>query len=209
MNLREYNLPDQFFYLKTEPGFHFKLWIPDQDYIVIGQSNKAENVVNKEAVEKDNTVIMKRPSGGETVFLSPKMVIISLAYNPESRIRSKYFFEQINTVIIKALENTGISNLYYKGISDICINDKKILGCSIYRRENHIFYHAVLNLGENISRITQYLAHPEREPDYRQGRSHDEFVTSVFKEGYSVSHEQIISAVRNEFIRNFDEVYEY
>ncbi|MCK7539718.1 MAG: hypothetical protein MZV63_56820 [Marinilabiliales bacterium] len=42
-----------------------------------------------------------------------------------------------------------------------------------------LVYHAVLNLGEGTDVFERYLRHPRREPDYRQGRLHSEFVTSL------------------------------
>ena len=44
-----------------------------------------------------------------------------------------------------------------KTISDIAIGDKKILGSSMYRKKNTIFYHAVLNVSESITEISKHL----------------------------------------------------
>ena len=84
-----------------------------------------------------------------------------------------------NYKIISVLESFGITNLGYKGISDITINDLKILGSSIYQNKHVVFYHAVLNVCESVSWIGRYLKHPVREPDYRKNRNHNDFVTSI------------------------------
>jgi len=48
-----------------------------------------------------------------------------------------------------------------------------------------LLYHAVLNLGEPASTFERYLKHPSKEPDYRKGRSHSDFVTSLKEKGYA------------------------
>jgi lipoate-protein ligase A len=56
-----------------------------------------------------------------------------------------------------------------------------------------LVYHAVLNLSEDTSVFAKYLRHPVREPDYRAGRSHNEFVTSLANEGYTFTAEKVMS----------------
>jgi lipoate-protein ligase A len=90
----------------------------------------------------------------------------------------------------------GIENLNSKGISDLSIGDKKIMGSSMYLKGNDLFYHAVLNVSEEVSLISKYLKHPKKEPDYRKGRPHNEFVTSLHAEGYYIDVDVIMDSVR-------------
>ena len=55
----------------------------------------------------------------------------------------------------------------------------------MYKRKDTLFYHAVLNFAVPASLIERYLRHPSKEPDYRAGRSHSEFVTSLQENGYA------------------------
>jgi len=128
---------------------------------------------------------LKRPSGGQTVVLTPKNLIISAVFFDRNALVPKEVFNSINLLIISVLEQFGIKDLSLKGISDIAIDGKKILGSSIYRSKNALLYHAVLNLGESSSTFEKYLKHPSKEPDYRLGRSHSEFVTSLSERGFS------------------------
>ncbi|PLW94333.1 MAG: hypothetical protein C0591_13050, partial [Marinilabiliales bacterium] len=73
----------------------------------------------------------------------------------------------------------------------ISIGVKKILGSSIYRKQQTLFYHAVLNISEPVENISLYLKHPKKEPDYRLGRNHEEFFTSLKNEGYSFSFNEL------------------
>jgi lipoate-protein ligase A len=103
----------------------------------------------------------------------------------------RLYFNAYNEKIIRALRGLGIKNLSANGISDICIGNQKILGSSIYRNKDRVFYHGVLNRAESVDVIERYLKHPLREPGYRDGRRHKDFVTSLSQQGYRFTGEEI------------------
>lgn len=191
-----YNLPDQAL-LETAgtyiinnqelllPHFWLDIFVPNAACLVIGQSNKPDVSLAMELAIADGVKIIRRPSGGEAVFLSQQVAVIAFAAVAEKLVKSSIAFHWILDKIRFALSEQGVMNISQRGISDLAIGDKKILGCSIYRRPHLLFYHAVLNLSEKPENIARYLLHPNREPDYRQHRAHHEFVTSLALEGYS------------------------
>ena len=186
-----YDLPDSRLIdpLAEEPDWFF--WVPDKVYLVLGQSNRASRSLITDRVIADEIPVLKRPSGGESVILSPKTLVISVRLISEKLENPKVYFKQVNGAIIQGLQNIGIKDVGYRGISDITIGNKKILGSSIYRKKNIVFYHAVLNIAEDISLIGKYLQHPSKEPDYRKGRDHGDFVTSIHEAGYSIDVEAL------------------
>lgn len=197
-----YNLPD-YKILHSEQETVFHIWQPDNTYIVLGRSNRdLSQSVHTEQAQNDHVEIYKRPSGGEAVVLSPDMLVISVKLPLENTLKTHQYFRYINHAIIRALKRAGIKNLKEKGISDIAIGPKKILGSSIYRKSDAIFYHAVLNISEPVSTISRYLKHPSREPDYRNGRDHDEFVTSLSKEGYEKTDVSILKKLLQESLND-------
>lgn len=199
-----YNLKD-FEIFNNSRSFDHSVWIPDKTYIVIGRSNNAENSVNLNSAIEDNIRILKRPSGGEAVILSQKTVVISVKLKSSDLLNTHKYFKLINNEIINTLKEEGVNDLRMNGISDISIGDKKILGSSIYRKSDVVFYHAVLNISESIDLIEKYLRHPKREPDYRKGRSHKKFVTSVKTEGYKLNTKSF-SKKLNENLLNLSEL---
>jgi len=166
-NTSRYTLPD--IDLLNGNSNQFMFWIPDKVYIVLGASNNPDEALNLDNVIKDNITILKRPSGGQTVLLTPNNIIIVAVF----------------------IEKAGVENLSMMGISDIAVSGKKILGSAIYRNKKGLLYHAVLNLGEPSITFERYLKHPSKEPDYRQGRSHSEFVTSLKEKGYTKSYHHL------------------
>lgn len=197
LEVGKYNLPDINILGKSDvKSYSLNTWIPDTTYIILGQSNSIEKSVRTEKIVKDEVRILKRPSGGESVVLTPNTLVISSVIKTSSFNNPKKYFEKINEKIIQVLRKLGIQDLHHKGISDIAIGEKKILGSSIYRKKDIVFYHAVLNVSETTDFLEKYLKHPNKEPDYRKGREHKDFVTSLFEQGYKLKVGEISSSLR-------------
>jgi lipoate-protein ligase A len=192
-NLKDYDL------ISANPVEDILIWVPDKTYIVLGKSNILKESVHIEHAVHDRIEIVKRPSGGETVVLSNKMIVISYKFLPEKTIKIHDYFKKINSGIISALELVGIKGLQLKGISDIALDEKKILGSSMLKKSDFVFYHAVLNVSESPGIICKYLKHPKKEPDYRDGRTHEHFVTSIHNEGYMIDLNVIIDTLERAF----------
>ncbi len=192
VTVSEYNLPD--LQLMNESTNKFLLWIPDKSYIVLGASNNAKDAVVEETTVRDNIVVLKRRTGGQTVMLTPNNIIISAVITDENVMKPKDVFIRFNDHIMGAIAKNHTVQFSTRGISDIAMGEKKILGSSMYRGKGKLFYHAVLNFNEPSSTFQKYLKHPSNEPDYRKGRQHHDFVTSLKETGYAES----ISYLKNE-----------
>lgn len=195
MEIRNYDLLDVSLLELSPPAYRCLIWRPDFTCLILGQSNKAETSLLREAVEQDAVSVYKRPSGGETVLLSPKTLVISILIPTADFKAPRACFNHINGKIASSLQSMGISDIRLNGISDICIGEKKILGSSIYRSRDRMLYHAVLNVSEDTALIGRYLKHPSREPEYRRGRAHEDFVTSLAREGFNGKMEALMETL--------------
>ena len=193
VEVKPYDLPDAALFGGT--GNDMLVWQPADTVIVLGQSNTPEKSLVLENVGSDRIPVTKRPTGGEAVILTPRMAVITVAREFREMVRSKEFFMEVNAMILDILSDLGVKNYGTRGISDITIGNRKILGSSMHRRENRLVYHAVLNIGEDPSIFERYLRHPSREPDYRLNRSHGEFVTSLQNEGYNINYHDIVASL--------------
>ena len=162
--------------------------------MVLGSSNKAEISIDLDNIISDKVEVYKRPSGGESVILTPKTLVLATLIHTKKLEDPPRHFRAINGKIISTLQSLGVEHLSQKGISDISIGEKKILGSSIYRRTNIVFYHAVLNVSETTELMERYLLHPQKQPDYRNNRRHRDFVTSLHAEGYAFTIAELIRA---------------
>lgn len=194
IEVQKYDLKDYSIF-ESNKDYDYYLWHPDDNYIILGRANNPEASLETSLVEADQVKVYKRPSGGETVILTPNTLVISVKQKIGNELNTQKYFKEINDKIMDALSTLGVQDLSMKGISDISIGNKKILGSSIYLRKKILFYHAVLNISESVDVISKYLKHPTKEPDYRKGRSHKEFVTSLSEQGYKLNVDEIIPAL--------------
>lgn len=197
-DIRQYDLQDSELLQKASNPFGVSVFIPESTAIVLGRGSDAGRAVNWDQLESDPVPVYRRPSGGESVVISSNTLVIGIVKSGEILRNPSVYFETYNNLIVRILQGLGVSKLKKRGFSDICIGEKKILGSSIYRTGDKVFYHAVLNVSEDVGTIEKYLQHPPREPEYRQKRSHSDFVTSLSAEGYPIAIELLQKAIRRE-----------
>mgnify|MGYP000876396949 CR=1 FL=1 len=185
------------------PIHTFNAFIPQASYVSLGASNKEETSTFIEACQNDGVAIFKRQSGGEAVFLSPNCAIYSHILVCDKLPKSSDYFNDNLNLVQRSLEALDVTAVERKGISDLCIAGKKILGCAIYRRQNFLMYQAVINVCEDPLLIQRYLKSPQREPDYRQQRSHADFVTSLRREGFNITPLQLVQSLTRQFSDKF------
>lgn len=198
--LHPYDLPDATMRLDKTTPYAYRIWRPAATYVIIGRSNRPETAVYLANTRRDGVIVMQRPTGGQTVVLTPNMVIVSVLRNGPTRLDAKQYFQMYNQCIIRGLLSLNITGLDLDGISDITLNGRKIAGTALYRNPNQVFYHAVINVAESTDLMERYLPFPERVPEYRQGRSHTEFVTSLKQEGYDLNLDDIQHAIARELV---------
>ncbi len=189
LTLSDYDLPDAHLFSGQIQGV--QVWQPDRCLIVLGQSNSISTSLCTEAVAADGIMVTKRPSGGEAVILTPATIAYTIAKRFPVMVPFREFFSLVNSSVIEGLRSLGVDGLGMKGISDITIGNLKIAGSSMRKINDMLIYHAVLNLAEEPATMERYLRHPVREPDYRTGRSHHQFVTSLLAEGYRLNPEMV------------------
>lgn len=167
--------------------------------VIYGPGCKPDKEIFLPQCAGDDVTVYKRRSGGGTVVLSPGMVIIILVDRRGPRGPAE-IFSTIHDGIIAVLESSGISGVQKTGLSDLAINNRKILGSSLYLKQSPglYFYQSALMVDSDLSLLGKYLAHPPREPLYRGKRDHADFCTTLNKEGYGVCAEEIAGKIRRE-----------
>jgi lipoate---protein ligase len=183
--------------VKEQGGAHYRLWEPASPLVVLGRSSHPEEEVLCQACRQDGIPVLKRSGGGKSVLLSPGMLIISLALETIHFRGHLYYAKEINRIIEKTLTFCGVRNISFKGISDLALGDRKILGCCLYltrvKERWIVFYQASLLCHADLRLMTRYLEHPPWEPDYRKGRPHEEFLTTLWAQGHRLQIMQVAS----------------
>jgi len=152
---------------------------PDRLQIVLGRASKPAVELNLQACEQDRVPILRRRGGGCAVLLDPGNLIVSAAQYAPGLGDNQGHLRRLNGWLIDGLAVAGISGVERAGISDLVIGDRKIGGACLHRSRDTLLYSASLLFDPRLDRMIRYLAHPPHEPDYRQGRGHAEFVTTL------------------------------
>ncbi len=182
-----YDLPDASLLERVEGvAGRCAVFVPERTLVVIGRGSHVELELNASAIAADGVPVLRRGTGGCAVVLTPEMVAVSFAVYAKEQGRSADYFHDFNAIIIRALESLGVTGLAHAGTSDIALQGRKIAGTALYRNRELVFYHAILNLAGTTELMERYLRRPPRMPDYRAGRSHAEFVTSLAAEGFAI-----------------------
>jgi len=165
----------------------FRIYEPAEVVIVLGAGRRSKPDLVRELVDRDGVPVLLRKGGGGTVVLSPGMVVLTLVTGVASSFRNREYAREINGWIRTALETAGVQGVDHRGISDLALGDRKILGASLFRRRRILFYQSSLLVCNDLSLFDRYLTFPDTVPDYRDGRSHGDFCTSLFEAGYRIA----------------------
>ena len=171
----------------------YRLYEQKEVCVVMGAGRKAEEDVFLEHVA--TVPVLRRRGGGGTVVLSPGQLVLAVVTEVASPFQNLQYFQAINNWFRLALQPLGVSGIEDRGISDLAIGEKKILGTSLYRRRKILFYQASLLVDNDLSLFERYLRFPSRVPDYRSGRGHLEFCTNLQQQGYPLSVSEVMDSL--------------
>jgi lipoate---protein ligase len=164
----------------NEGGECLRFWEWPTHAVVLGAGGSIAIDVHEAECQADGVPIHRRASGGGTVLLGRGCLLFSLvlAYTraPELRdVRASYRW--ILDRVRDALR--PVAHLEAIGISDLAMNGRKVSGNSQQRKAHYLLHHGTLLYDFDLEAVGRYLNPPEREPDYRGGRTHLDFVANL------------------------------
>ncbi len=178
----------------------YRVYEPEGISVVLGAGRNQEDV-RVEETRADNIPVLKRRGGGGTVVLSPGQLVLALVTEVASPFNNLAYARTINSWFKESLEDFGVSKINDRGISDLAVDNRKILGTSLYRRRRTLFYQASLLVSNDLDLFERFLTYPSRVPDYRQGRGHVSFCTTLQREGYNIPMTALIESLEGVLIR--------
>lgn len=146
--------------------------------VVLGRGSKPEVELHLEACRQDQIPVLRRHGGGCAVVLDPGNVIVVATLPAIGIGDNPRHFASLSRWLVTGLARVrgGFKGIQQRGISDLALGDRKVGGACIYRSKGLLCYSATLLVEPQVALMERYLKHPPREPDYRAGRGHAQFV---------------------------------
>jgi lipoate-protein ligase A len=164
-----------------DKDLHAEIFVPRDPAVVLGSGNDQDLEVNVDACHGADIPVLRRYGGGGTVVLYSGCVVVSLGCWVKEAFQNSLYFDLINKSVIEALTDSwpDLPELTQAGISDIISAGRKVAGTSLFRSRNYLLYQASILVDLDRDLVSGLLRHPTKEPDYRKGRSHKDFLTSL------------------------------
>src|SRR5262249_39465087 len=174
---------DEALLLENEAGHSTEIlraWEWSRPAVMLGSGRRLSEDVHDDC-RTDHIPILRRSSGGGTVLLGQGCLcftlVLSYARAPELvEIRSSYAY--ILGRIRDALAALA-PNVRCAGISDLAADGRKFSGNAQQRKRNHLLHHGTILYAFDLALVDRYLRLPTRQPEYRCGRDHRDFLMNL------------------------------
>jgi lipoate-protein ligase A len=160
-------------------GAVLRIWEWSQYAIVLGAACRLAEDLDEEACLAGGVPILRRSSGGGTVLLGPGCLIYSLVLHYEHETALTEIQTSYRYILGRIGEGLGIEGVQQAGISDLVLAGRKFSGNAQQRKRNHLLHHGTILYAFDLSQVSRYLRLPVRQPEYRAGREHGEFLRNV------------------------------
>ena len=155
-----------------------RFWESTQFAVVVGRGTNVDKEIDVSACERDAVPIYRRCSGGTSVVAGPGclMYAVLIGYEEKRELRSVDVAHQFVMQRMREGLRTLSEDVEFRGSCDLAIGELKFSGNALRCKRNFFLYHGTVLYDFPLDRISRYLQTPPRQPDYRRGRSHQEFV---------------------------------
>jgi lipoate-protein ligase A len=162
-------------------GEALRLWEYPAPAAVLGAGCVLADDVDEAACRADGVPVLRRASGGGTVLWGRGCLLFSLVLRydraPElTTIDGSYRF--ILGRLADALADVGVRS-GREGVSDLALDGRKFSGNAQQRKRGHLLHHGTLLYAFDIGQVGRYLRPPPRQPEYRAGRRHEDFLCNL------------------------------
>lgn len=131
------------------------LWQNDNT-IVVGKNQNTISEIKVLEVEKDNLKVIRRNSGGGTVFHDLGNLCFSVIVDNDQNLSINDAFKKYLEPIVNLLKNLGL-NVALKGRNDLVIEDKKISGNAQWQTKDKILSHGTILFNTDLTKLQKYL----------------------------------------------------
>lgn len=160
--------------------------------VVLGASSRIHDDVDVERCRDAGVEIQRRSSGGGTVVVGPGAlnvaVVVPASANPAlGAVDSTQSF--VLNKLAKILAGLG-RPASVQGLGDLTTGDRKFAGSAQRRLRRNVMVHVSLLYEFPLDLVTRFTRPPKKQPAYRNGRSHADFLTN-----FPESRARIVGAI--------------
>ena len=173
-----------------------RFWESPQTIVILGRGSKFGVEVNHDHCAQNGIPVLRRCSGGATVVAGKGCLLYSLLLSYQQRPELRMLDVAHKFVIGKMLSAIKSLNLdvTMHGTCDLVYAGKKFSGNALRCKREFLLYHGTILIDMPVQKIADCLNMPERQPDYRENRSHNDFIGLL-----PVDSEQLKIALANEW----------
>ena len=158
-----------------------RFWEPQEYFVVLGRSNRAETEVNLDVCAREGIRLLRRASGGGTVLIGPGCLCYSLALPLQNSHRALGVSGVTNLLMERTAASLRekLAGVDVCGTSDLVWNGRKFSGNAQRWLKQSFLHQGTLLYDFDLSKLSRCLAAPTRQPEYRLGRRHEDFVINI------------------------------
>ena len=159
-----------------------RFWEPRAHFVVLGYANRVGLEMNAEACRARAIPILRRCSGGGSVLQGPGCLNYTLVL-PVARDAALESVTGTNRFIMgrhrEALARLAGETVAVRGHTDLALGERKFSGNSQRRKRRWVLFHGTFLLDFDPALMAEVLLAPPKPPEYRQRRSHSDFLTRL------------------------------
>lgn len=157
----------------------YSVRVPEREVVVVGRHCDVALEVHLQRCKEEGVPVLRRRSGGGTVVLGPGQVVVALFLPVVDRGRQDRHLDRVSAWLLGAIQQTTGIGAHKAGFSDFAVGDRKVAGSGMLWSRHVLYYSASILVDYPLHRIEALLPYPPKEPDYRQGRPHLDFVANL------------------------------
>jgi lipoate-protein ligase A len=126
--------------------------------VSVGRSRQIHKDINVEECKKNKVLIVRRTTGGGTIFTDEGCLIYSLVFDKSivDLGSSSDIFKKVYTSLMDSLQQFNISTKY-KAPNDLLLNEKKISGSAQINKDTIVLIHGTLLVDTDLNLMKKVL----------------------------------------------------
>lgn len=197
-----FNLAAEEYLVKNIDDEVFMIW-ENSDCLVVGKHQNAVAEINFPFVWKNNIPVIRRISGGGTVFQGTGNINFSVIRNVKEG-EDKIDFAKHSKPVIQFLKTLGL-NATLSGKSSIAVDGLKVSGNAAHLHRNRSLHHGTLLYNADLLLVKKSIDCPQDRYLSKAVASNRAEITNVFDHlNEKVTFETFFENLKSFFIKEFD-----